>query len=454
MISTYSPSSFGLEKSDFDELLNELILDLSNSKSISDFSDEVLNFISKQSPLYRAVFYTRSKKNASGSESRLFQVIGAYACSNTDINNFHFELDKGIHGKAATLEHITYYENVPCHEANLGIAGLELRYASIAFLPIVYNRQCFALLELIFLDPLTKEIKNQLNALIQALGGTLETLLSHFRSENLYLKIYRQNEVITKELTAKNQKITDSIRYARSIQEGILPSATILKRVFPEHFVLFLPKDLVSGDFYWFGKTEKYSFLAVADCTGHGVPGAFMSMLGYSFLNQIILESHVESPARILSLLDAKIQYTLKQDSTQNTDGMDLLIARFENECQKEKLTYAGAKSKFYQKTSNEIIYHKSDSRSIGGIANRSKEFKDYTIAINKGDMLYFTTDGYQDSGDRFGKSLGRKNLEKLLLESSKKDLKKQKEYLLNHLLKYVKDAPQRDDITLIGIKI
>jgi serine phosphatase RsbU (regulator of sigma subunit) len=221
--------------------------------------------------------------------------------------------------------------------------------------------------------------------------------------------------------------------------------------------VIFFPKDLVSGDFYWFIEIENCAWLAVADCTGHGVPGAFMSMIGNSVLNQLILESETNSPAEALHGLDERIRRILKQDNGQNTDGMDLMLCRFKKEENSDKieLRYAGAKSKFYTLENEDLKIHKGDSISIGGLqSKKKKKFQDRNTVLNRGSILYFFTDGYVDAGNPARKSFGRMRFQELIKQHQTKPLKEQKELLIQALHNHEQGAVRRDDITVVGLKL
>ncbi len=163
----------------------------------------------------------------------------------------------------------------------------------------------------------------------------------------LYRKIRTQKNKIEEQrdiLDLQNQKINASIQYAQNIQRAILPVKNQIKNLF-ESFIIYKPKDIVSGDFYWFAKLKDKAFLAAVDCTGHGVPGAFMSMIGNSLLNEIVLEKKVVEPAKILSLLNEKIVESLRQEETENNDGMDVCFISID--LKTKEITFSGAKTTF-----------------------------------------------------------------------------------------------------------
>ena len=169
------------------------------------------------------------------------------------------------------------------------------------------------------------------------------------RSLASYTTIALDNTKAYELIEQKNNKITDSIRYAKTIQEAILPTQEHLSNLLGNFFLVFMPKDIVSGDFYWIDKKDEYIFLAVADCTGHGVPGAFMSLVGNNMLNEIVREEQEYEPERILKRLNERIRLALRQEEDANRDGMDIGICRFKQLPNgKTEMAFAGAKRPLY----------------------------------------------------------------------------------------------------------
>jgi serine phosphatase RsbU (regulator of sigma subunit) len=253
----------------------------------------------------------------------------------------------------------------------------------------------------------------------------------------------------------KNKEITDSINYAKRIQSALLPDESDFKNIFPDSFILFHPKDIVSGDFYWMAKTDKYFFYATADCTGHGVPGGFMSMLGSSFLNEIIVENHNYEPAEILNRLREKVISALKQtgEAGENKDGMDIVLIRISNDF--TKLCYAAANNEFYIIRNNEMLFYSPDKQPIGYIGEYQKPFSQHEISLEKGDIIYSFTDGFADQfGGEKGKKLKYKNMETLLMQNHKKNLSEQKIIYFQFIENWRGQLEQNDDICVIGIKI
>ena len=256
-----------------------------------------------------------------------------------------------------------------------------------------------------------------------------------------------------------------SINYAQTIQATILPSPKRLNSLL-NTFTLYRPKDIVSGDFYWHAilpakgnLTEKHFFAAV-DCTGHGVPGAFMSMIGSRLLNEIVNEKKVTNTAQILDMLNEGITTSLKQKTSENRDGMDLCLCRIElTEDNRKAVSFSGAKLPLfvYESKSDNIKVIKGNRKSIGGAVHRKsndKRFDRNKFIANSGDILYLTTDGYIDQNNQDRKRFGTKKFTKTIQTIAKETLLKQKQILENELDKHQVNTEQRDDITVIGIKL
>ncbi|WP_338766650.1 SpoIIE family protein phosphatase [Bernardetia sp. ABR2-2B] len=261
----------------------------------------------------------------------------------------------------------------------------------------------------------------------------------------------------------KNTNITDSIRYAQTIQQAVLPIEQELKEYFDEHFVIFRPKDIVSGDFYWATElkteTEHKIFVAVVDCTGHGVPGAFMSMLGHAFLNEAVTQQHLTNPAEILEWLHKEIKTSLRQEQKVNADGMDISLCVIDKNHSEEniKITYCGAKRPlFYTLPSNELQIVKGNRRSIGGYSRKKKynDFENEEAFLPKGTMLYLFSDGFTDQSNPDGVKLGTPKLTEQLSSLASFSTEQQQQQLIDLLDNHQQDTPQRDDITLMGIRV
>ncbi len=273
------------------------------------------------------------------------------------------------------------------------------------------------------------------------------------------LRIRRQKrelEQLHNALLENNRKITDNMRYAKDIQDTILPTTQALKAALHDHFVIFQPRELVSGDFYWLShKDPRYVFVAVVDCTGHGVSGAFMSMIGYTALNEIVHQSGIRSPAQILDELHFRVKVALKQDDQVNDDGMDVCLCRLERlDEDYTELVFAGAKRSLYLYQQHKINTLRGSSRSVGGRQRRQEGFAEQVLRLRKGDRLYLTSDGLSDQNNHAHKKLGTRRLLDLIYEQGHKTMAEQQELLLQALREHQGQTQQRDDITVVGIEI
>ena len=263
----------------------------------------------------------------------------------------------------------------------------------------------------------------------------------------------RKANTIIKE---QNKDITASINYARRIQFNMLPRSATFEKYFEEHFVLFKPKDIVSGDFYWLGEVDNKTILICSDSTGHGVPGSFMTLLGINILNQVILEAKVSDPGQILNQLDQRLIEVLPRDGRNRIqDGMEAVACVFDD--QAETLHYATAGGRFgiANDNDNDLVIHKLDNKHIGDIDAASDfSYKSEKIPFTSDDILYLFTDGYPDQfGGERNKKLSIKKFVALLNGLRNQELSEQNLILLEHLKEWIGDYPQTDDITLIGIR-
>ncbi|TGK05001.1 GAF domain-containing protein [Leptospira semungkisensis] len=255
------------------------------------------------------------------------------------------------------------------------------------------------------------------------------------------------------DLALKNQHITDSITYSLNIQQAILPAPEILGKSLQDYFVIFRPKDIVSGDFYWFSKQEDAIYIAAVDCTGHGVPGALMSMIGNTLLNQIVNEIGITEPGEILALLHQKVRQALKQDTdqTNSRDGMDLCLLKIQD----NNLFFAGAKRPIFIGKGGVLTEIKGDRFSIGGKQKEeTRKFTTHSIPLQKGirTSVYLTTDGFMDQPNPERMKIGTKGFLAFLGGIEHLSSAEQKERMESFLLAHQNGEAQRDDITLVGV--
>ncbi len=279
----------------------------------------------------------------------------------------------------------------------------------------------------------------------------------------------RQNNeelMTTQELLAQQKEelqeqyglVTQSIAYAQTIQQAFLPTDELRLAIFPKSMLYFKPRDVVSGDFYWCSAHNGISVVSVIDCTGHGVPGAFMSLVGSNLLNEIIHLKGVLEPAEILTLLDEGVRHKLNQENNFNTDGMDLGICVVHPaENGKIPVHYGGAKHRlFILKHSNgELLEFKSDRKHVGG--NYGKEHEPFTqqiLYLEPADIIYLTTDGYIDQNDEARNSFNSKRFKNLLTSMHKVPIEDQKELFDTAMAAHKGKAHQRDDITILSVQL
>lgn len=271
-------------------------------------------------------------------------------------------------------------------------------------------------------------------------------------------KIEKQHEIAIRQINQiaeQNKKITDSIIYAQRIQHALFPPADLLKSVVSDYFIIFKPRDIVSGDFYWVDERNDLTYIVVADCTGHGVPGALMSMLGIAFLNEILNKTNSTHPNQILDLLRTKLIETLRQTGTfyNNSDGMDMAFCIIDKK--NMKLSYAGANQPLYIVRDNILVKHKPDKMPIGISFDTILPFKEKIIDIKVSDMIYLTTDGILDQfGGLDNKKFLSMRFDRMLERISKLSLQEQKEAIVFEFEDWKGNLEQVDDILVMGVKI
>lgn len=255
-------------------------------------------------------------------------------------------------------------------------------------------------------------------------------------------------------LVSKNKEMTDSITYAKRLQNAILPGIDLIQESFPGSFVYYRPRDIVSGDFYWFHEWKGNYIVAIADCTGHGVPGAFMSILGVELLNKTIIEEGKMDPKEILESLDLYLAQALRNDGQNEIkDGMDMSLCVINRETKTVK--YGGAALPVVHGSKEGLVVYKGSRFGIGvsGVANGKKNYKTQTFTYKDGEGLFFFSDGYVDQfGGPKGKKLMMRGFRELL--TNLKDVKKgeQEAYLHKHFEGWKGQHPQIDDVVVAGI--
>jgi serine phosphatase RsbU (regulator of sigma subunit) len=269
-----------------------------------------------------------------------------------------------------------------------------------------------------------------------------------------------QLQKLNEELADKNHKIseahrqiTDSINYALKIQQAVIPNNERLGELLSDFFVLFRPKSVVSGDFYWIENIDGYIFIAVVDCTGHGVPGAFMSIIGNDLLNQIIKERKIFDPAKILHELHIGVRSALQQKDVigEQQDGMETCLVMIKD----DKLTYAGAKRPLWYVKNGKFHEIKGNRKPIGGRQKEEvREFDNHVIDLDSKITIYLTSDGYADQNDPNNRSYTTRRLKNFLDSIADKNMIDQHKLLSEELERFSNGEPNRDDISILGFKI
>jgi len=311
--------------------------------------------------------------------------------------------------------------------------------------------------------PLTVE-KNKIGLLVAnsySKNAYNEKDVTNIETIASYLAIALDNANAYKTIENKNKKILESIYYAETIQKAILPSKNEIRKIF-DSFILYLPRDIVSGDFYWFANEtdsfgNSYHFLAVVDCTGHGVPGAFMSMIGVNMLNQIVKEKKIFEPSKILNLLNLNIFNALNQGRTNNDDGMDVCLCRFQkNYDNSYSVIYSGAKRPmiYLSPEDEKVQYIKGSTSSIGGKWYVEAEYKENHITLPKGTTIILTSDGIFDQIDDKRKRYTITHFKELLESNRNVTMSELLEAIEIDWLSFKRKENQIDDVTMVGIAL
>jgi two-component system, sensor histidine kinase LadS len=258
------------------------------------------------------------------------------------------------------------------------------------------------------------------------------------------------------EIEKQNKDITASISYASRIQSAMLPTESEIAKWFKNYFIFFRPRDIVSGDFYWFHYKDNKIFISAIDCTGHGVPGAFMSMIADSLLNSIIVEKSIYEPAQILQEMNTNIRRALKQSTSDNRDGMDMALCVLDIDA--KVLKYAGAHNPLIYFQKGELVHIKGDSLGIGGyslVDNEQRIYTTHTISINSETTFYMYSDGFQDQfGGKDNRKFMQKQFKEMLQEIYQEPMNEQPALLQTRLEAWMGNEKQVDDILVIGFKV
>ena len=299
-------------------------------------------------------------------------------------------------------------------------------------------------------------ILKQQNEEIRTINETLNEQQRLIKDKNVELEA--QNEEISAQrdmLSKSNKAISESILYAKRIQTAVLPQQAYIDEILMDNFILYKPRNVVSGDFYWLRQINHFIIIAAADCTGHGVPGAIMSMLGISFLNEIVQKREITRANVILNEMRKQLKHSLKQTGREGgiDDGMDMALCVLDSKT--NHLQFAGANNPLYYIQNNELIEIQADIMPIGFYPNEKPTFTNHEIELKEGDCFYLFSDGFIDQfGGEKGMKLKAPNFQKILLENHSKPLQIQKELLEQELHSWMKGYEQTDDILVMGVRI
>ena len=369
-----------------------------------------------------------------------------------DFYQQQYRLNKGIKNyERALAYHEKYMEaesNILNQESISTIEGLEKRYDTqkkeleIELLRAENERE----MSLIALNQKIIAGISVVLLAMTALGGIL------FKKNRLITKQKKDLDDSNKLIEQKNRNILDSIEYAKRIQDAMLPPPEEIKKLLPDTFVLYKPKDIVAGDFYWVETVSDEVLFAVADCTGHGVPGALLSVVCHNALHRAVHEFKLTEPAVILNKTKELVTETFGKSNSRIPDGMDIALCRLNRKGQ--NLEFAGANNPLYILRKSQIIETKADRQSIG-LYPGFKPFSNHKISLEEGDQIVLSTDGFADQfGGENDKKLKSKNFKKLLVETSVKDILTQSELLNKSFEDWKGPSEQIDDVCVMGVKV
>jgi len=302
-----------------------------------------------------------------------------------------------------------------------------------------------------------KDLQNSRIIIISSILGLVLLLILAFTLYNrnvLKQKVNLELQTANETIQEKNRDIIASIEYASKIQEALLPTKDN-QNLFQDSFYLLKPKDIVSGDFFWYAEVGGKKIIAAVDCTGHGVPGAFMSMIGNTFLHEIVNEKKIIAPNHILNILRRRVVRAMNQkgEGTNRKDGMDMAICTIDEH--NGTLDFAGANNPLYVVLSNEMKELKGDKQPVGYFGEKEVPFKSHQLKIQKGDCVYIFSDGYADQfGGPKGKKFKYKQLRDLLFANCELPMQEQKKILLETFESWKGSLEQVDDVCMVGIRI
>ena len=371
---------------------------------------------------------------------------------------------KNILGQISSEKTLKFTIKPPFWEATWFYALIFVGFVLISLLIMIISRQALKKRNRV-LEEKVKERTQEVEAQNHELKAQRDEIQEHnsiISQQNEELEVQKQilenqNTIVVeknKKINAQNREITDSINYASRIQIAVLPPVDILEKYFAQNFIINMPRDVVSGDFYWLKQQNNQLIITVADCTGHGVPGAFLSMLGNAFLSEIVSKKEDCDAKNILNSLREKVIQTLRQtDNSQRRDGMDMSLCIFDFE--KQKIQIAGAYNPVFIIRNEGLMDISVDRMPIGYHRRKDSSFTSNSFDFQKEDLIYLFSDGIIDQfGGKYMRKFRKGNFKKLLLAVAEMNMKDQKELILQAYNQWKGDNTQLDDILVIGLKI
>ncbi len=463
-------NNFNAAQDAYKETLNHTNLDLDNGFA-ADYYFNIANMYFKINATDSAIFYANKSLNLSKNTNSEYYLMKSYEllseiwieqnnykeaykninlAFNAKTKIFNEELENNIQSFEYTNEELKRQTEINSLNKNLKIIELENKKNKIKLFAITII--VILLLTGFIVSAIVGNKFKKYSNILKARNSTIST-------QNTELKTQKEELLVQKEIIQEHSKeIQASISYASSIQKALLPSSLQIEKYF-DYFNIYLPKNVVSGDFYWFSDIQpNYLFFITADCTGHGVPAGFISVIAMQLFNNFINDKKISDPKRILLETDNALNKFLHKLTSENIDGLDTSIIRFDKN-DKNKILFSGAKLSIliHNKKTNEIIRHRGVRRSVGSsllkASSSTIEFKNIEIPISEYCTLYCYTDGYIDQNNIKGKKIGTNKTMDLLLSIGNLSIKKQENLLLEYLNNFRKGTFQRDDITIIGLK-
>lgn len=432
----------------------ELNANISDERDTTQFGDRVLQFMANYISANIGCFYIKKHSE----EQDFYQLVSFYGCNGEKELLPKFSDGEGVIGQATFDKEVKIIDDVPDYNINVKTATIKSDNLTVVIIPLLFQNSVIAVIEFAFLSRLSKDQKLFIKASLEPISQRLYALTSRINTEKLLVKTQKQ----TDELESTHKKMTDSINYASLIQHSIIPEEKEFKSVFTDYFTLWTPRDVIGGDIYLFSDIpNRHEYLLmVIDCTGHGVPGAFVTMLVKAIERQIIGKISQDpnikiSPGWILGYFNKTLKKLLHQEDSKSVsnagfDGGVLLYNKDDN-----SIKYAGAELPLMYIQNGQMNQIKGDRQSVGyRTSDTSFIYKEHDIKIDQDTFVYLTTDGYIDqNGGAKMFPFGKKKLQKALLDIYQLPFNEQKNILIEKNIEYKKSEETTDDLTVIGLK-